>query len=80
MVHNSLFRKDDAFHACDLNENGTLDVDVLKTLLERAGSMRGINRVTEAEARNLAFKFDRNRDQRVHFEEFAVELQPKSHF
>jgi Ca2+-binding EF-hand superfamily protein len=80
LVHNSQFRIDDAFHACDLKENGTLDVDVLKTLLERAGSMRGINRVTEAEARNLAFKFDRNRDQRVHFEEFAVELQPKSHF
>jgi Ca2+-binding EF-hand superfamily protein len=72
LVHNSQFRIDDAFHACDLNENGTLDVDVFKTLLERAGSMRGGNHVTEAEARNLAFKFDRNRDKRVHFEEFAV--------
>lgn len=80
MVHNSQFRIDDAFYACDLNDNGTLDVDVFKTLLERAGSVRGGNRVTEAEARNLVFKFDRNRDQRVHFEEFAVELQPKSPF
>jgi len=80
LVNNPHFRIHEAFFACDLDNNGILNVEIFKGLLERAGSTRGGNRVTEAEAKNLLFKFDWNRDQRVHFEEFAVELQPKSPF
>ena len=80
MAHNCQFRINEAFDACDLNNNGSLDVEVFKALLERGGSMRGGMRTTDVEARNLAFKFDRNRDKRINFEEFASELKPKLQF
>lgn len=57
---------------CDLNQNGIIGKDELKMILQQRGFT-----VTEAEARALLMRFDRDDDSLVTWQEFAEEVRPK---
>ena len=69
---NPCFLLEDAFKICDLNGNGIVCKDEFRILLEDCG-----HKCSEADARRLLNRFDRNDDGIVLWEEFVDEVRPK---
>ena len=63
----------DAFNSLDMNDNGRIDREEFKRLIQSRGFY-----VSEKEATEIVEKMDKNKDGRVSFAEFQSELRPKS--
>lgn len=67
------FNASDAFSACDVDRNGYITRDELKTIFREYGFY-----ATETELIYLIDRYDRNQDGRISYSEFIDEILPKS--
>mmetsp|Transcript_21984 Transcript_21984/g.16348 ORF Transcript_21984/g.16348 Transcript_21984/m.16348 type:complete len:106 (-) Transcript_21984:51-368(-) len=63
----------EAFGSCDLNEDGRVTKQEIKTLIESRGYY-----VSEKEMNTLVEKFDKDKDGRISYAEFREEITPHS--
>ena len=67
------FSAHDAFRTCDIDDNGYITRNELRSLLQNHGFS-----ATEGEITWLLDRYDRNKDGRISYSEFIEEVTPKS--
>lgn len=73
LARNPFFDAAEAFRIVDLNANGLISKDEIRYLMESRGYF-----ISDREARDIAKKFDFNKDGLISYGEFMEEVRPKS--
>lgn len=73
LARNPFFDATEAFRMVDLNANGLISKDEIRYLMESRGYF-----ISDREARDIAKKFDFNKDGLISYGEFMDEVRPKS--
>ena len=68
-----MFNTYDAFKSCDMNDDGIVTGNEIRRLMESKGMY-----VNSQDIDNIVGKFDKDRDGKISYNEFAEEFLPRS--